>query len=157
MGVRWHGTGPPLCMGEPMESNVVELINVYRGTEVLHPLCRMKFQRLEIILSELYGKGELKSNFAIYESWRSPKRQNQLLASKGNVTKAAQWYSSHQYGLACDFAVCLKKGWNWDAPARDWAILREQAHAVGLEVPIPGWDPGHVEAPEWRSFRALLP
>lgn len=57
-------------------------------------------------------------NVYIFESYRSPARQDFLYAQgRGKpgpvVTKAKAWQSWHQYGLAVDLAVRVDGQWSW--------------------------------------------
>lgn len=94
--------------------------------------------------------------FEAFEGLRLPERQYHLFARTKN-TKAGPWQSSHQYGLAVDFAcraidqMGRASGWHWPEQA-DWDWLKRQARRNGLDIPIK-WDRGHVEHPLWRTIR----
>lgn len=97
-----------------------------------------------------------------FEGFRHPQRQYDLLARTKN-TKAGPWQSSHQYGLAVDFAglriidqMILPGSWAWDqVPEALWLRLKREAVRFGLDVPI-AWDRGHVEHPLFADYRKLL-
>lgn len=56
---------------------------------------------------------------AIFESFRTPQRQDQLYAQGRTapgkiVTQATGWKSWHQYGVAVDIALLDDGRWSWD-------------------------------------------
>jgi peptidoglycan L-alanyl-D-glutamate endopeptidase CwlK len=122
-----------------------------RSLEALHPVMLLPVQRL---LDELV---RINNPLRIFEGWRSPERQARLFRDARKVTRAKPWLSAHQYGLAVDFVLPLGKGygWTWNVPPAHWQQLREAAVSVGLVVPSPGWDPGHVQHPFWDEVRNL--
>jgi hypothetical protein len=68
-----------------------------RNPHLLHPFVR---RGMEAMLKELEDRG-----FAplMFEGWRHPERQKKMKwASNGVVTRAKEWVSSHQFGLAFD-------------------------------------------------------
>jgi hypothetical protein len=127
-------------------------LDVCRDLGTLHPVCKRAFLQLE---TDLIAAG---NPLRVFEGWRSPDRQDRLERSGRNVTKAAAWESAHQYGLACDFAVPVKRngGWSWVADTKHWRELAVLAARQGLHVPSPGWDPGDGEHPSWPSLKAVL-
>jgi len=136
--------------------------NVERLTFVvndLHPKMRGPIIRMrDAALALQFKVRGAHAEFHPFEGFRTPERQNYLLTVE-KTTKAGPWESAHQYGLAVDFAVIVKKqdgsvGWSWpnDAP---WQRLKDIATSVGLDIPI-SWDRGHVQHPLWNSFKPLL-
>ena len=97
--------------------------------------------------------------WAIYETYRSPERQDFLFSEK-KVTKARAWQSAHQYGLAMDVVAVktlddgtpIPNSWSWDN-AHPWAMLRELARDCGLDAPIE-WDRAHIEHPSFSEIKA---
>lgn len=110
---------------------------------------------------EILGKDGIKYTLRPFEGFRSPMRQHHLF-SIGKVTKARPWQSSHQYGLAVDFAGVriddgggiVPESWAWDqVPEALWTILAREAVRCGLAVPI-AWDKGHVQHPVFAAVKA---
>lgn len=127
-----------------------------RAHTTLHPVIRSKIDALQTALTNGFAKGETKSNFRVFETYRSPQRQRHLFL-KTTSTKAPEWTSAHQYGMAADFAVWdeTAKKWSWPDDA-DWKYLAAEARKVGLATPL-AWDKGHVSPKDWRgSLRAYL-
>lgn len=106
--------------------------------------------------------------FEPFEGFRGPQRQYDLLTI-AKTTKAGPFQSSHQYGLAVDFAVAVYENdmfkiryapgpWNWTDRA-PWSVLKELARSVGLDIPIQN-DLGHVQHPRFsellKLYRSLL-
>lgn len=113
----------------------------YDKIELLHPKCRDSFHRLNLWLRQT------NKPFHIFETWRSPIRQQYLFDLPEPVTRAKAWESDHQYGFAADFVAKDAHGhWSWDERF-DWSILKRVAPQFGLEAPIT-WDPGHVRWPK---------
>lgn len=112
---------------------------------VLHPALRDAVQKLMADLKD--GKHP----FELFESFRSPERQEYLFA-KGRsapgriVTNAPPWSSYHQYGLAADFVLKINGQWSWDtegANAAHWKALHELGRRHGLE-PL-SWEMPHLQ------------
>jgi len=122
---------------------------VVRDMDLLHPLAREQFHRLEALLVESKDQGLTPTLFRPFETYRTPQRQNHLLRTTKN-THVGAFMSSHQYGLAVDFVPLEGEKWSW-SPDHDWEFLRQTAEKCGLTVPI-RWDPGHVEHPRWHWF-----
>lgn len=138
-------------------------MTIYRDTSLLHPKFRRVAERLDKRLMEAHQTGKTKTVFKIFETFRSPSRQKDLIA-KG-VTKAGPYQSAHQFGLAVDFVAVIDAaeanalselrgerrfpGWSWD-PSHDWDYLTKEAKALGL-VTI-DWDRPHVQHPEWYDI-----
>lgn len=131
----------------------------------LHPIMRRPVGRMITILKNQPFKGEDDAEyiFALFEGYRSPERQDEILKTTKN-TKARSWQSAHQYGLAADFAAfrtgelpaAVTNRWSWPDKA-PWGIVKHTAEECGLSRPIP-WDKGHVEHPAFgvsvrRAFR----
>ena len=109
----------------------------------LHPVFRPKLIRLQGLLID-------RTQFRLFETFRSPVRQNWLYHTTES-TNALAWESAHQYGMAADFA-CKRNGiWSWNEN-EPWPMIEEAAKECGLLVPI-AWDKGHVEDPLFRAIR----
>lgn len=135
-------------------AEVLEGKSVVRDPAMIHPLIYDRVQQLVKRLGLIEWSGP---RLEIFETWRSPARQAYLGTKRPRVTEVTPWMSAHQYGLAVDFAGRTKGGdWTWEVPARTWRILRHQADSVGLAVPAPSWDPGHVEFEHWPDVRDLF-
>lgn len=138
---------------------------IIRDVRLLHPQLRRAASEMQKSLTRKYEAGLTKTNFQIFETFRSPGRQMDLL-SKG-ATKAGAYASAHQFGLAVDFVPHLSAseaealaekigervlpGWNWHS-SNDYKTLAVTALDHGLVVPI-AWDMVHVEHPKWREFQ----
>lgn len=133
-----------------MDKNVV-----YRGMGLLHPKLSASAVTLSKDLVRCYETGRTQFRFEVFETYRSPVRQDHLLS--GKTSKAGKWQSAHQFGLAVDFvpylsqaegeALGVKAGWFWpkiEDPC--WEFLDNRAKLVGLSRPY-GWDGPHVEHP----------
>ena len=141
---------------------------IYRDTTLLHPKFRRICEGLAQDLIRRYEAGETKTRFEIFETFRSPERQMDLL--RKGATKASMFQSAHNFGLACDFVAVIDHqtahnlgdktgekvlaGWSWHAD-NDWRFLRIRAEAFGLRIPI-DWDLGHVESPYWQQVKSYL-
>lgn len=136
---------------------------VYRDTALLHPEFRTACEGLAQNLIWAYETGRTKTYFEIFETFRDPLRQADMV-TKG-VSKAGPFESAHQFGLAADFVPFLNsaeaialaqltgervwRGWNWHS-SHDWQFLKERAAAFNLQVPLE-WDKGHVQHPHWQK------
>lgn len=122
----------------------------------LHPLMRDPIARLTDLLHNGFANGKTLTEFRLFETYRSPERQASVL--EAGTSKAHQWQSAHQVGLAADFAARVNglngPVWSWNDHL-DWAFLKSQAQRVGLDVPI-SWDKGHVEHPAFQQLRTAL-
>lgn len=135
-------------------AEILEENKVVRDVGYIHPLIAAQVLQLEKIMIGLQLKGP---QLRIFETWRSPARQHYLLLKMPRVTEVQPWQSAHQYGLAVDFAGYTRGGdWTWDVPSSTWRALRAQADKVGLVVPAPSWDPGHVEYVAWADLRDVF-
>lgn len=131
---------------------------IYSDVALLHPEFRRRAVDLLNYLERAYKTGVTKTRFEIFETFRSPLRQAQLLAE--GRSKARPFESAHSMGLAADFvpfltqaegaAIGAKPGWNW-SEVHDWAFLKRSAEAFNLKVPI-AWDKVHVEHPDWPKI-----
>lgn len=134
---------------------------IYADLALLEPKFARSCKRLHDYLIDGHQTGRLKLRYEIFETFRSPIRQNSLVMKK--VSKAAAWQSSHQHGLACDFvpylsqaeatALGVRPGWYWpEASDPLWEELEKAATMFGLVRPI-AWDKPHVEDPRARKVR----
>lgn len=121
---------------------------ICRDLEMIHPRGKLAFKELSLHLKVAFEQKRTLSQFRVFETYRSPTRQQELRA-KGNVTKAGPFESAHQFGLAVDFIPWDGEIWSWDG-RHDWSFLHKAAKAYGLDVPI-SWDKGHVEHPLWTN------
>lgn len=138
-------------------------MTIYRDMSLLHP----KFARLVADVQKRviadHKAGVTKTSFEIFETYRNPMRQKELIA-KG-VTKAGPYESAHQFGLAVDFVPVIDStaaarlseltgervfpGWNWHS-SHDWEYLTKVAKRFGL-VTI-DWDKSHLQHPHWYDI-----
>lgn len=119
----------------------------------LHPVMREPVSLMIKDLEKAFTSGATLSNFKLFETYRSPSRQDKVF--KDGASKARAWQSAHQFGLAADFAAVTVTGsWNWD-DAHDWNFLRQIAMKHGLRVPI-AWDKGHVEHPDFDYMKMIV-
>lgn len=129
---------------------------IIRDTETLHSEFRKRLNAMELRV-----RGEVDNNLRIYETWRSPDRQQELYA-RGRTkpgkrcTFVEAWGSYHQYGLAADFAVFSNGLWTWP-PKSDhrWIALREIASGCGLRTL--SFESPHVEMPCPDPFGGTYP
>lgn len=140
-------------------------MTIYSDPTLLNRKFGWAVDALNEYLIDCYETGHTKTLFKIFETFRDPSRQADLLKKK--VTKAGPFQSPHQFGLACDFvpyltpeeAIALTErtgerhfpGWNWHS-SHDYRFLATAAEKFNLAVPI-AWDPCHVEHPAWKKFR----
>lgn len=127
---------------------------VERKVDFINPIARRAFLALNESLKRAYETGATKTNFQIYETYRSPQRQHELFLKKS--TKAREFQSPHQYGLAVDFVPVIQKPavgavWTWSED-HDYEFLALEARKVDLAVPIT-WDRVHVEHPLWWKIK----
>lgn len=135
------------------------MTTVIRSTAELHPAFQSAAEGLYKHLIRLHETGSLKFRFEIFETFRLPSRQKDLLA-KG-VSKAGPFDSAHQFGCAIDFvpflsqaeaaALGVRPGWYWpEITDEAWQILKQTAALYGLERPF-SWDGPHIQLPGWRK------
>lgn len=109
------------------------------GLELLRPDFRWALDGL------LQRLGELKIPLAVFESIRSPGRQDQLYLRGRDpaaqdygrtVTRAQAYQSAHQFGLGADLVFRRDTGvWTWDEPERGmWDLYARLAKSCGLET-----------------------
>lgn len=109
--------------------------------------------RLRVVLQELEGlyvRGQVGCQFRVFETYRSPQRQLQLM--RMGKSKALPWQSAHQFGVAADVVPWIidpanTKGgrWTWEPADRQaFSYLRGAALKAGLDCPI-AWDRAHVQ------------
>lgn len=136
----------------------------YRGPGLLHPKLSASAVSLGKTLVRAYETKRTQFRFEIFETFRSPARQDYLLSRK--TTKAGKWQSAHQFGLAVDFvpyltqweaaAVGGKAGWFWpDIGDECWEFLGNEAQKFGLSRPY-RWDGSHVEHPLFREIMKTI-
>lgn len=122
--------------------------------ELLHPLAVKAFRSLDADLKSQAVRGVFPFEFRLFETYRSPQRQEFVYRS-GN-SRARQYRSPHQFGLAADFVPWTKqRGFHWDVELHWWTFLKSSAVAHGLDVPL-SWDRAHVEHPLWTPTRIAL-
>lgn len=122
--------------------------------QLLHPICRFQFRNLAARLEEGYLKGETHTHFKLFETYRSPERQEECFVKK--TSKAQAWQSPHNYGFAGDFVAWVNdKEFSWD-DSHDYQYLGRIAADFNLLQPMQGWDPYHIESPYWRAANAVL-
>lgn len=79
----------------------------------------------------------------IFESWRSPKRQELMFQQQ--KSKARAYQSWHQYGLAVDLAFKVNNQWSWEGPWQRIGVIMEQ---IGIE-----WGYRFKSFPEMGHFQ----
>ena len=139
---------------------------IYRELDALQTYFRRRVETLDAALQKGHQRGITKTQFAIFETYRTPLRQLQLFNSPKKVTKAPPWSSAHQYGLAVDFVPIVrvpvagvngyKTEFSW-ANEHDWTFLYDKAVQCGLFMPYFAWDKVHVQAHSAKAWEALLP
>ena len=143
-------------------------MTIYSDMSLCNPEFAARATRLHKYLIDAHETGRTKTRFEIFESYRTPMRQRDLL--KKGVSKAGPFQSAHQFGLAMDFVPHLSPeeaaalsastgervfpGWNWHS-SHDYRFLATAAQLFKLTVPI-SWDPCHVEHPNWPQLRAAF-
>lgn len=142
-------------------SNVMSLSNVdhrINKIECLNPKIIGSVKRLNEKLIAGYQSGLTHSQFQIFETFRSVERQNYLFM-KGS-SKAREWQSAHNYGLAVDYVAIRGRShsgnpiWSWDIN-EDWNFLAECAEEVGLSAPI-SWDKPHIQSHIWDQIKRYV-
>lgn len=124
----------------------------------MHPKIQRVFQRLTEKLIVGYETGLTHTKFELFETFRSASRQNYLFM-KGS-SKAREWQSAHNYGLAADFVAVTGYSssgnplWSWDIN-HDWHFLAKCAEEVGLSAPI-SWDKPHVQSHIWDQIKRYV-
>lgn len=129
--------------------------HIYGDMGLLHPVCKQQFFSLKRLLEQKWRAKDTLTQFAVFETYRSPMRQMELYEQTPRVTKAGPWQSAHQYGMAVDFVPLDDKGqYSWDK-RWNYDLLAECAEISGLHVPI-SWDRCHVESYHWQKVRKEL-
>jgi hypothetical protein len=119
-----------------------------RNSELMScsPKALDNFRALDVSLRAAFTRGDTKTNFRVFETYRSPERQR-FLHERGGSTKARAFQSPHQYGLAVDYVPVVAGKWVWDGD-HDWQLLDGLAIKLGLRRTI-SWDRPHIEHPIW--------
>jgi len=141
--------------------------SVFADMALLHPKFLGRANRLYEYLVDSHQTGRTKTRFEIFETFRDPIRQRDLL--KKGVTKAGPFESAHQFGLACDFVPYLVQseanalgeqigervnaGWSWHS-SHDWDYLTDAAKRFKLATIE--WDRPHVQHPAWNEIRTFI-
>ena len=143
-------------------------MTIHSNLSLCHPKAVARFTALANDLIRAYEAGETKTLFKVFETYRDPFRQADLITKR--VTKAGPFQSAHQYGLAVDYVPFIDSddaarlsdltgerhfvGWNWHS-THDYRFLATRAKHFQLTVPIT-WDPCHVQHPDFYvPFRDL--
>lgn len=131
-----------------------------RSWDRCHPEFAERARALQQYLRSAYEARVTKTDFEVFETFRSSERQDRLYA-KG-TSKARGGQSAHNHGLAVDMVPYVRasfttaagkeilQGWSWD-PIHDWKFLHRAALKYGLECPI-AWDLCHVQMPDWKRY-----
>ena len=109
------------------------------GFSMLHPVLRRAVTELQTRLFDEHIP------LFVFESFRTPQRQNSLFEQVPPVTRARAWSSYHQYGLAVDF-VFYENGWHWGKNNQHdtwYRKLHTYARELGLE-PL-SWETPHIQ------------
>lgn len=118
--------------------------------DAIHPVGIAAFAQLWELLQKESGD----TVWMMFETYRSPERQNELFRKK--KTKAKAWESAHQYGLAIDFVPVIDGKPFWPAMNDDrWVVLNTLATECGLGNDI-AWDPAHVYHPAFLTIKKAL-
>ena len=121
--------------------------------EWLHPVYVKPFINLYSELKAEHTIGEIPFIFEPFETYRTPMRQNTLLAGRSSFASA--YRSAHQFGLAVDFVPVVNGKWTWDVEVHWWNKLKGLARKHGLDCPIT-WDKCHVEHPVFDQVRRAM-
>lgn len=127
-------------------------MTIDRDMSAFHPKMQGPVSRLSEKLIKAHKAGETKTYFKLFEGYRHPLRQLELLKAK--TTKAGPWQSAHNFGLAADFLPYYGGAWSWDT-SHDWDFLHACAVECGLRAPIK-WDKPHIEHPFWPRLQTFL-
>lgn len=141
-------------------------MTIHSDIALLNPAFGRVVKRLHDYLIDAHETGRTKTRFEIFETFRTPMRQNDLF--KKGVSKAGPFESAHQMGLAVDFVPYLSPdearvlsettgervfpGWNWHS-SHDYSFLATAAQHFKLARPLT-WDLVHIEHPDWPAMRA---
>lgn len=128
---------------------------VFRDVKFIIPSERAAFSALATYLQNAFRAKKTRSNFQIFETYRSPVRQAYLFEMPKPITKARAWESAHNFGLAADFVPRDADGlWSW-RDDEDWDFLTRAARQFNLNTPIE-WDRPHVQSLRWTGVREAL-
>lgn len=134
-------------------------MNRLNSVSLLHPAFA---DRLQPFMAHLQAED---GSFQIFETVRSPWRQEQLyavgrdpgheLGIGKHLTDAQAYQSAHQFGLAADIWPCVAGRWEWigkDDPR--WEPLIRLAPQFDLECL--SWERPHVQMRgfDWRKLKA---
>ena len=123
---------PPLIFSTPEVVQVQPTLKyASRDWSLLDSGFAQRLLQVFKIMREVHGY-----EMVLLEGYRSPERQNQLLALGPRVTKAGAYHSYHQFGLAAD-AAFLKDGKLVISEKDPWAmrgyqLYGEVAESLGL-------------------------
>jgi hypothetical protein len=129
-------------------------MTVCRDWELIHPRAKIKLTELRTQLASGFRAGRTKTEFGVFETYRSPIRQQAIYKEDRGLTNAQAYQSPHQYGLAVDFVPLVNGRWTWDGD-HDWDFLRAAARGLGLKNEL-DWDRAHVEHPVWADVKTVL-
>ena len=127
-------------------------MTINRNYSSFHPIMQGAVSSLGQKLVNGYKAGETQTLFKLFEGYRDPLRQLDLLQAK--TTKAGPWQSAHNFGLAADFVAWRGDEWSW-GPDVDWLFLHSTATLCGLRAPM-SWDKPHIEHPFWPKLQTFL-
>lgn len=129
-----------------------------RNINDLHPHMRGPVLKLEeVMLKAGILWTARNAGFKLFEGYRSPERQTQLLRDHPKVTKAGAWQSAHQYGMAADYVWWdPESGWSWD-DALPWAFLDIAVGEVPELVRPIQWDRPHIQHRAFWLMQVNLP
>lgn len=118
--------------------------------------------RLESLLADVVDGAKLP--FRVFETIRSPGRQNELFAQGRDptksdfgrtITRARSYDSLHQWGHAADIVGFIDGRWTWDLPRGWWDVLGHLALKNGLETL--SFERPHVQTPGFVKDRTHGP
>lgn len=134
----------------------MEPTTVIRSLDYLEGNFRLTVQMLQDKIRAAHEAGFLKARYEIFETFRSPIRQDNVFAR--GASKARAWQSAHQYGLAVDLAILEPSGrWTWDITTPDIVRLGIIRKELGNRLaPIIHWDPLHFESAKARGVLTYM-
>jgi hypothetical protein len=129
--------------------------------DMLHPRARYQFDDLNNALYSLRKRGEIKTKWRIWETYRTPQRQR-YISDYVCSQCPGPFFTPYQYGLAVQFVPMMEIEPGMWAPdfaygfeEEEWFLFGQTARRWGLEVPF-AYDPGCVVHPLWYEINALL-
>lgn len=141
-------------------------MTIHSDIALLNPKFSLVVRRLHEYLIDAHETGRTKTRFEVFETFRDPMRQADLL--KKGTSKAGPFQSAHQFGLAVDFVPYLSgeealalgtrigervnPGWSWHS-SHDYEFLLKSASEFKLSMPVFAWDKCHVEHPNFSKLR----